>query len=225
MASPRSLRFGDLLKRQRLSAGLTQQQLAERAGLSVKAVSALESGARRTPRRDTVALLAEALCLSPPERMRFEAAARGGRGAGAALQPDVSDAGLPRRTAPFLPVLVGRDHERSQLARHRRGEGPPLLLLAGEPGIGKSRLLAEAAAQAQEQGWAVLAGGCHRRSGQEPFAPSSARSPLTSPHARQRNSASIYRAAPGSSAYCLSWPRAPSSLPRPGSSPRRRSGA
>src|SRR5262249_1855046 len=50
-------------------------------------------------------------------------------------------------------------------------EGPPLLLLAGEPGIGKSRLLAETSQRAREMGWTVLEGGCHRRSGQEPFAP------------------------------------------------------
>src|SRR5262249_23411837 len=51
------------------------------------------------------------------------------------------------------------------------GNVPPALLLAGEPGIGKSRLLEEAMRQAAAQGWTVLAGGCHRRSGQEPYAP------------------------------------------------------
>jgi predicted ATPase len=57
----------------------------------------------------------------------------------------------------------------ARLAWHLAGEGPPLLLLAGEPGIGKSRLLAEAAHRAQ--GWTVLPGGCQRRGEQEPFAP------------------------------------------------------
>jgi predicted ATPase len=50
-------------------------------------------------------------------------------------------------------------------------EGPPVLWLAGEPGIGKSRLLQASIEHAQAQGWAVLAGGCHRQSGQEPYAP------------------------------------------------------
>jgi tetratricopeptide (TPR) repeat protein len=44
-------------------------------------------------------------------------------------------------------------------------------LLAGEPGIGKSRLLREAAARATQAGWQVLAGGCQRQGGQEPYAP------------------------------------------------------
>jgi predicted ATPase len=44
-----------------------------------------------------------------------------------------------------------------------------VLLLAGEPGIGKSRLLQEAVQQAQ--GWQVLIGGCQRRGGQAPFTP------------------------------------------------------
>ncbi len=47
----------------------------------------------------------------------------------------------------------------------------PVLLLAGEPGIGKTRLLQAAAQQAVAQGWAVLSGGCHRRDGQQPYSP------------------------------------------------------
>jgi predicted ATPase len=47
----------------------------------------------------------------------------------------------------------------------------PLLLLAGEPGIGNSRLLEAAVQRALAQGWCVLAGGCQRRDGQEPYAP------------------------------------------------------
>jgi tetratricopeptide (TPR) repeat protein len=46
-----------------------------------------------------------------------------------------------------------------------------VLLLAGEPGIGKTRLLQAIAQQAIAQGWSVLAGGCHRQGGQEPYAP------------------------------------------------------
>ena len=46
-----------------------------------------------------------------------------------------------------------------------------MLFLPGEPGIGKTRLLREAAELARVGGWAVLEGGCHRSSGQEPYAP------------------------------------------------------
>src|SRR5689334_16236640 len=68
--------FAWLLRRHRIAAGLTQEQLAERAHLSARAVSDLERGIKHTPRRDTVALLAEALALSPAERAALEAAAR-----------------------------------------------------------------------------------------------------------------------------------------------------
>ena len=53
--------FGALLRRYRLAAGLTQEALAERAGVSLDGISALERGYRRSPHRDTLALLAGAL--------------------------------------------------------------------------------------------------------------------------------------------------------------------
>src|SRR6516164_9225280 len=78
MTSDPSAPFGELLRRARQAAGLTQEELAERAGLSRRGIADLESGARKTPRKDTVALLAAALGVSEAERIRFEVAARGG---------------------------------------------------------------------------------------------------------------------------------------------------
>src|SRR5690242_8283702 len=69
--------FGTVLKRYRVAAGLTQEALAERAGLSIRGISDLERGANRVPRSDTLALLAAALGLVGPARVDFEAAARG----------------------------------------------------------------------------------------------------------------------------------------------------
>ena len=68
--------FGDLLKRYRLAAGLTHEALAERATLSARAISDLERGVSRRPRRETIDLLAQALQLTPAERSAFEGAAR-----------------------------------------------------------------------------------------------------------------------------------------------------
>ena len=48
--------FGALLRQFRLDAGMTQQELAERANLSVEAISTLERGARTRPYRETVVL-------------------------------------------------------------------------------------------------------------------------------------------------------------------------
>ena len=54
----------------------TQEALAERARISVRAISDLERGLHRTPQKETVHLLADALQLSAQDRAAFEAAAR-----------------------------------------------------------------------------------------------------------------------------------------------------
>src|SRR5438270_2811051 len=76
MAATERRRFGEVLRRHRVAAGLTQEALAERAHLSTRAISALEQGVNQAPRKDTVALLADALALTGAERTTFEAAGR-----------------------------------------------------------------------------------------------------------------------------------------------------
>src|SRR5262245_25136645 len=73
------LSFGTLLKRERLARGLTQDTLAERAGLSTRAISNLERGVNQAPRKETLRLLADALQLSPAECAWLEAASHGSR--------------------------------------------------------------------------------------------------------------------------------------------------
>src|SRR5215207_7323536 len=68
--------FGLVLKRFRLAAGLTHEALAERASLGARTISDLERGVSRVPRADTLALLVEALDLSPEQRALLRAAAR-----------------------------------------------------------------------------------------------------------------------------------------------------
>jgi predicted ATPase/DNA-binding XRE family transcriptional regulator len=148
MATASSQTFGDLLRQHRLAAGLTQEDLADLAGLSARGLSDLERGARLVPRRETIQLLAEALHLSAAERTRLEAAAR--KPGIPAAQP--SGGSSP---APALP-LVGRAQELALLDQ-LLADGPPVLLVAGEPGIGKSRLLQAGIERAQVQGctWLV----------------------------------------------------------------------
>ena len=67
--------FADLLQHHRRAAGLTQEELAERAHLSVRGSSNLERDVRRLPQRGTVTLLIAALALEGPERAAFEVAA------------------------------------------------------------------------------------------------------------------------------------------------------
>ncbi|MDE2572675.1 MAG: AAA family ATPase, partial [bacterium] len=71
------------------------------------------------------------------------------------------DAGTP---------LVGRAAEWAVIERHLRAPETPMLALRGELGIGKTRLLQEAAAQAARDGFSVLEGRCQRFCDQ-PYAP------------------------------------------------------
>src|SRR5262245_49287236 len=78
--------FGALLRHYRLAASLTQEALAERAGLSRAAITTLERGIRRAPRQETIELLADALELSEAERALLHRAARGGPTLGASAR-------------------------------------------------------------------------------------------------------------------------------------------
>lgn len=104
MAEP-SVPFADVLRGLRTGARLTQEELAEAAGLSPRAISDLERGMVTTPHKDTVRLLADALGLGGWTRVEFEAAARGRaapdrtRGGGRAAATRT----LPRDIASFTP--------------------------------------------------------------------------------------------------------------------------
>jgi transcriptional regulator with XRE-family HTH domain len=65
--------FADLLRQYRRAAGMTQEELAERAGISPRALRKLESGASQVPRRDTMCLLARALKLGESEQLLLQA--------------------------------------------------------------------------------------------------------------------------------------------------------
>ncbi|MGD9890243.1 MAG: helix-turn-helix transcriptional regulator [Dehalococcoidia bacterium] len=70
--------------------------------------------------------------------------------------------------------LVGRQGERALLLErleHAAAGDARLVLIAGEPGIGKSRLLAEVADQAKAAGWLVLGGRAYESEGLPPYLP------------------------------------------------------
>src|SRR5215471_7189359 len=71
--SSEPVRFGEVLRNHRRAAGMTQEELAERAGISPRSISGLERGEGATPRRDTVAQLVQALGLAGSELVEFKA--------------------------------------------------------------------------------------------------------------------------------------------------------
>jgi transcriptional regulator with XRE-family HTH domain len=77
VAEQSGLGFAEWLRQLRAEAGLTQEELADVAGLSPRSVSDLERGIHRTAHKDTAGQLADALGLAEPSRALFVAAARG----------------------------------------------------------------------------------------------------------------------------------------------------
>ncbi|MFI5272790.1 MAG: ATP-binding protein [Ktedonobacterales bacterium] len=128
--------FGTLLRRYREAANLTQEALAQRAGLSVRGISDLERGVRQRPRRDTVGLLADALGLPPHRRVLLEAAARPAEGGGLPPQRDRPPHNLPLSLTP----LVGRERDARLAAEALDRRGVRLLTLTGPGGVGKTQL-------------------------------------------------------------------------------------
>ncbi len=62
---------GEVIRRHRGELGLTQEQLAERAGIAATSVVRLENGDVDRPRASTLTKIAEALGIKPTELLRF----------------------------------------------------------------------------------------------------------------------------------------------------------
>jgi tetratricopeptide (TPR) repeat protein/transcriptional regulator with XRE-family HTH domain len=155
-AEQAALRFGGLLRQLRTDAGLTQDELAEAAQVSQRAISDLERGINATARKDTAVLLAGALGLDGHSCDLFVAAARGRVPASEALAAAAREAGagsaaaasrtLPRDIAAF----TGRQYELGQLmARWAEAAGEDGVVsvhaIGGMAGIGKTTFVVHAA--------------------------------------------------------------------------------
>ena len=136
--------FAGLLRQLRAEAGLTQEELAEAAGLSPRSVSDLERGINRTARKDTAVLLGSALGLAEPARELFVAAARG-------LAPAAEVLGAVRGARPRVwniparnPGFTGRGDLLAEVREQLlAGDTAVVQALHGMGGVGKTQLAAE----------------------------------------------------------------------------------
>lgn len=138
--------FANTLRSYRLRAGLSQEDLAERSGLSVDAISALERGIRRRAQPRTLRALGEALALSDEERALLLQGTRDDD-----LRPATAVAPSGKWRQPPLPApatqLIGRSLEQGSALELLQRPGVRLLTLTGPGGVGKTRVaLAVAAA-------------------------------------------------------------------------------
>lgn len=156
--------FALLLRRHRDAAELTQEQLAERSGVSVRAISDLERGAKIRPQRGTMQLLAEGLGLTDAERTGLEAAVPSRHRA-----PTVAIRSLDLPVGGFLGAvpdgpLVARTDEIERIrgvVKTVTGGAGRVLLLAGEPGVGKTRLAQEVTLICRASGMHLATGRCY----------------------------------------------------------------
>lgn len=159
--SSSTLVFGERLRQARQAAGLSQEKLAERAGMSAQAIGALERGERQRPYPATLRRLADALELTDDVRAAFLAAppSRQASMRDGAAESTAADSSPPRSdhanaAAPHAPVampalanlplpltaLLGREQDADRLTAMLCADGVRLLTLTGTGGVGKTRL-------------------------------------------------------------------------------------
>ncbi|MDG4770090.1 tetratricopeptide repeat protein [Solwaraspora sp. WMMD792] len=140
----------DLLRLLRQRALLTQEELAERSGLSVGTVRGLESGRIRRPRPVSVRLLADALALTEPDRRRLVAAAQAAqdRRISPTRTPPPPQLPVPRQLPPDVADFTGRSTRSARLRRLLTDSGPPRgVVIFGQAGVGKTALAVHVAHQ------------------------------------------------------------------------------
>lgn len=129
------------LRSARQAAGLSQEELAERSGLSVRNISNIERGRIARPRRSSLDALADALGLGPDQRRALIDRYRGGRPHAHAVPESIRNF-LPRR----VPGFAGRSGEIEQLRRLIDAEPDGLVCsVDGMAGVGKTEFVVQVA--------------------------------------------------------------------------------
>ncbi len=144
-----------LVRHHRVAAGLSQEALSERAGVSVRGLSDLERGRSRAPRLDTLNRLSDALGLDAAQRFALVQAS-GHLGHETDDEPTehsspptnatvVRSSAAPARLPFYLTELVGREAAVAEVARSLASPTTRLLTLTGPGGVGKTRLAIQVA--------------------------------------------------------------------------------
>jgi tetratricopeptide (TPR) repeat protein/transcriptional regulator with XRE-family HTH domain len=150
--------LGALLRSHRIVAGLSQEELSDRSGLSARAISNIERGRTPCPYVRSVRLLADALGLPGPAREELLRAARpagdespGAGAGGLSLQPVI----VPRQSPAPVASFVGRQAELGRLAEVLAGPARARMAVvsavAGTAGVGKTALVLHWAHQVADQ--------------------------------------------------------------------------
>jgi tetratricopeptide (TPR) repeat protein/transcriptional regulator with XRE-family HTH domain len=150
-------RFGELLRAYRERLLLSQEQLAERSGLSTRTIRDLELGRVRRPHAVSVRLLVDALELRGPERLLFEQTVRNGATARHDDGPATAHAvmlpgAVPSQLPPDIADFTGRALQVRKLVElfavrdaGRRPAAVVVSMITGKPGVGKTTLAVHAA--------------------------------------------------------------------------------
>ncbi|RSM58973.1 XRE family transcriptional regulator [Amycolatopsis sp. WAC 01376] len=145
-----SATFKAFLKTYRVRADLTQEELAEGSGVSVRAISDMERGVAKSPQRRTIEALATPLALTDEELTHLQKIAKQGRVQPAATvlaaPAGIYDPPLVGALPPDLDDLTGRERDLDALRAltddlrgdHRRSGH--VAVLSGPPGTGKTSL-------------------------------------------------------------------------------------
>jgi predicted ATPase/DNA-binding XRE family transcriptional regulator len=122
--------FAGLLRSHRVAAALSQEALAERSGISLRAVSDLERGVKTRPHLETVRMLSEGLELDPDARAALIAASRPIPALALTIQAPLERA----------HSLIGRDDEIASAIKLLTEDRLPVLTMTGPGGVGKTSL-------------------------------------------------------------------------------------
>jgi transcriptional regulator with XRE-family HTH domain len=133
--------FGNALQRRRVEAQLTQQDLADRAGIGVRTLRDLESGRVRCPRSSTVRLLADVLGLRDADAQEFAHLGMREYWKRRAEEPLPQDAlPPPHQLPPGVAAFIGREPEIATITAVLTSTAPAIVAIDGMGGVGKTSL-------------------------------------------------------------------------------------